>query len=60
MEPPLEQNRVVVVEKEQKNVRKIVGCGQTWLNQKIMIVNPESLTQCPAEQVGEIWYQEQM
>ena len=32
-----------------------MGCGRTWLDQKIVIVNPESFTQCTADQVGEIW-----
>lgn len=35
--------------------RAIVGCGRSWLDQKIIIVNPESKSQCPAEEVGEIW-----
>ncbi len=33
----------------------IVACGQTWLDQKIVVVDPESLTQCLSDQVGEIW-----
>ncbi|MEN8220455.1 MAG: AMP-binding protein, partial [Pseudomonadota bacterium] len=31
----------------------IVGCGQTWLDQKIVIVEPETFRPC--QQVGEIW-----
>jgi acyl-CoA synthetase (AMP-forming)/AMP-acid ligase II len=51
----LEQNRVVSnVSDGEAITRAIVGCGQP-LEQKILIVNPESLTQCPENQVGEIW-----
>lgn len=51
----LEQNRVVVTSDEQKGARKIVGCGQAWLDEKIVIVDSETLTLCLPEQVGEIW-----
>ncbi len=51
----LEKNRVVVTTNKQEDVRKIVGCGRSWLDQKIVIVNPETLTSCPSEQVGEVW-----
>jgi amino acid adenylation domain-containing protein len=51
----LEQDRVVVAAVEDKGGRTLVGCGQTWSDQKIVVVHPESLTRCPPEQVGEIW-----
>jgi ABC exporter DevB family membrane fusion protein len=51
----LEQNQVVPASGEQKDTRKLVGLGRTWLDQKIVIVDPESLTECPFDQVGEIW-----
>ncbi len=51
----LEQNRVVAVSNEHEDHRKIIGCGQTWLEHKIAIVDPNSLTLCRADQVGEIW-----
>lgn len=50
----LEQNRVVPVNNGE-NIREIVSCGQSWLNQKIVIAHPETLTQCLSNQVGEIW-----
>jgi acyl-CoA synthetase (AMP-forming)/AMP-acid ligase II len=49
----LEQNRVVA--SIDQNARKIVSCGRVWLEQKIAIANPETLTRCQADQVGEIW-----
>jgi acyl-CoA synthetase (AMP-forming)/AMP-acid ligase II len=51
----LEQNQVVTATPEQSGARKIVGCGQAWLDQEVAIAHPESLTRCPAEVVGEIW-----
>lgn len=51
----LEKNRVVSATEEEENIRFIVGCGRSWLNQKIVIVDPESLTLCEPDQVGEIW-----
>lgn len=50
----LEQNQVVA-SIDEKNARKIVSCGRVWLEQKIAIANPETLTRCQADQVGEIW-----
>ena len=37
------------------NTRTLVGCGRTWLDQQVAIVDPETCTRCPAERVGEIW-----
>jgi acyl-CoA synthetase (AMP-forming)/AMP-acid ligase II len=51
----LEENRVVEVDSNQKGARAIVGCGRTWLEDKISIVNPESLIQCASDRIGEIW-----
>jgi acyl-CoA synthetase (AMP-forming)/AMP-acid ligase II len=50
----IEQNRVVVATPEKEEVRQIVGCGQELSNQ-VLIVDPESLTPCASDQVGEIW-----
>lgn len=51
----LEKNRVVFVNKNEETNLAIIGCGKSCLNQKIVIVDPESFNRCKAEQVGEIW-----
>jgi acyl-CoA synthetase (AMP-forming)/AMP-acid ligase II/acyl carrier protein len=50
----LEQNQVVAQSPNQKS-RTLVSCGKTWLGQKVVIVNPDSLLECPANNIGEIW-----
>jgi acyl-CoA synthetase (AMP-forming)/AMP-acid ligase II len=50
----LEQNRVVTV-KGKQNSRQLVGCGGCLSEQKIIIVDPKSMTAVPDEGVGEIW-----
>ncbi len=50
----LAENKVVEV-KDKTKARSIVSCGQVWLDNKIAIVDPETLTECAADRVGEIW-----
>lgn len=50
-----EQNRIVVATNINETTQKIVSCGRTLLDQKIIIVNPESLTQSQTGEVGEVW-----
>lgn len=51
----LEKNQIVVACDQQIGNRAVVGVGRKWLDQKILIVDPESLTPCPSDKVGEIW-----
>lgn len=51
----LKQNFVETATQEEEDTRAIVGVGRSWLDQKIAIANPESLTKCPEGQIGEIW-----
>jgi acyl-CoA synthetase (AMP-forming)/AMP-acid ligase II len=51
----LEQDLVWAADEQQSNTKKIVGCGQSWLDQKIMIVDPKTFTLCPTNKIGEIW-----
>nr|VFK23759.1 MAG: Acyl transferase domain-containing protein [Candidatus Kentron sp. MB] len=51
----LEQHRAVPARSE-KDARQLVGCGRTdWLDQRVVIVEPESCVACKDEQIGEIW-----
>ncbi|MBW4513023.1 MAG: fatty acyl-AMP ligase [Scytonematopsis contorta HA4267-MV1] len=51
----LEKNQVVAVaDKRESTTREIVSSGGC-LGQKVLIVEPESLTTCPDNQIGEIW-----
>lgn len=51
----LEKNRVVMVEAEKEGAKAIVSCGKTWLDSRVAIADPHSLTLCAPNQVGEIW-----
>jgi acyl-CoA synthetase (AMP-forming)/AMP-acid ligase II len=46
--------RVVPVEKGRAG-RKIVSCGELVGDTKVAIVNPETLSRCRADEIGEIW-----
>jgi amino acid adenylation domain-containing protein len=50
----LENNRALECDAEQVNSRSLVGCGGSSHNQRI-IVDPQTLTESLAGQVGEIW-----
>ena len=51
----LSKNRVVFTDDSDTDALAIVGCGGSWLEQKIAIVDPQSLTECRDKEVGEIW-----
>jgi len=51
----LTKDRVVTVKPEQANAKAVVSCGYSWLGDKVIIVDPQSLTECKADHVGEIW-----
>ena len=51
----LEKNQIADSKDKDSNIRKIVSCGQTWSDMNIVIVDPESLTRCEGDLVGEIW-----
>jgi len=51
----LESNGVVETSDLQLSARTLVGCGHAMPDTRIVIVNPESLTACAHDEVGEIW-----
>jgi amino acid adenylation domain-containing protein/non-ribosomal peptide synthase protein (TIGR01720 family) len=51
----LEKNLMVESSVEGEESWRVVGSGQALLDQKIIIVEPESLTRCLPDQIGEIW-----
>jgi acyl-CoA synthetase (AMP-forming)/AMP-acid ligase II len=51
----LEHGRVVEAAPGTADARTLVGCGRPWLDQQVVIVDPESRVRRPEEIVGEIW-----
>ncbi len=55
-EVALEQNRVVIVDEFQPGTKGFVSAGYPWLDGKILIADPLTLTKCEPDRIGEIWY----
>ena len=51
----LEQGVVCDAEPGASPVRQVIGCGIPCGDTKVVIVHPETLSRCAAQQVGEIW-----
>jgi acyl-CoA synthetase (AMP-forming)/AMP-acid ligase II len=55
----LENHQIVEVNQPTDNLitntKTLVGCGQCLLDQKVLIVNPETFNICQPGEVGEIW-----
>ncbi|MEH2313993.1 MAG: condensation domain-containing protein [Nostoc sp.] len=51
----LSQNQIVSATAQSKDIQTFVSCGKTIPQQQIVIVNPETLTRCSSDEVGEIW-----
>ncbi len=51
----LSQNQIVEATIESQDIQSFVSCGKAIPNQQIVIVNPETLTRCSSNEVGEIW-----
>ena len=50
-----QKTQAPVISHVSDKMKAVIGCGQSRLDQKITIVDPESLIQCPSGKVGEIW-----
>jgi acyl-CoA synthetase (AMP-forming)/AMP-acid ligase II len=51
----LARNRVQEVSSETDNAVTIVGCGRPMPGTTVAIVNPDLMTRCQPEEVGEVW-----
>jgi acyl-CoA synthetase (AMP-forming)/AMP-acid ligase II len=51
----LEKNKVVLTRPTDTQSRIVIGCGHSWLDTEIVIVDPATFTRCSETQVGEIW-----
>jgi acyl-CoA synthetase (AMP-forming)/AMP-acid ligase II len=51
----LAQGRVSAAAAETHDAHSLAGCGRTWMDQQIIVVDPGSLTLCPPDRIGEIW-----
>jgi len=51
----LRLNQVVEVDATENNTQTLVSCGYPAPDQTLQIIDPDQLTPCPSEQVGEIW-----
>lgn len=51
----LSKNKIVKLVDKYEDGVILVGCGHTWMDTKIEIIDPVSLRKCKANEVGEIW-----
>lgn len=52
------ENKIIIpssLPAEDRQLTSIVSCGRVWLDSEIAIVDPELLTRCASDRVGEIW-----
>jgi acyl-CoA synthetase (AMP-forming)/AMP-acid ligase II len=52
----LKEDRAVAAAEQTPDTRTLVGCGHPWLDDQVVIAHPQTLTCCPDDTVGEIWF----
>ena len=52
----LAENKVVLVDSNTAKAKTFISAGYPWLDGEIAIANPEHLTKCEPDSIGEIWY----
>ena len=50
----LDRHRVLTAEDE-RSAQHLIGCGHPAADAKLIIVNPDTLTRCQPDEIGEIW-----
>lgn len=51
----LEENGVLAMAPDEEGGRALVSCGKSLQGEQTLIVDTQSLTRCPPDQIGEIW-----
>lgn len=51
----LKHNAVIAASENSSDSRAFVSCGSAVPDMKIVVANPDTLSLCPADRVGEIW-----
>jgi len=51
----LERNRAIESVSEDGNTLRLVGCGRNLPDTRVIIVNPETLSECSPGEIGEVW-----
>jgi 8-amino-7-oxononanoate synthase len=51
----LARNEVLDAEPDDAGARALVGCGENLPDQRIVIVDPDTLVSCPPGHIGEVW-----
>ena len=51
----LQENKVLIANEKNLKTVELVGCGHSWMETKIEIVNPTTFERSKKNEVGEIW-----
>lgn len=51
----LYQGNSVLASNDSTPMQTLVGCGKSWLEEEILIVNPDTCEKMPVRYIGEVW-----